>query len=557
MGLLSFLAVAFIATSVGEISFEEAVLAICGASDLEELEQEQTDHFRHLQEHPVHINLDSRSRLLASGLFSAYQVASLCDYRQRNGDILSVTELSVVDGFSGAPVNAYSLFVDFCSSGPAGTSSINRRSCVDADGRSSLKASGNDRSLSYGARTRVEIGRKMQICASINQTYTEDRTWTASALCFGKGHLEKIVIGNFNLKTGQGLVLWSGAGFSGTGSPDSFIKNATLLSGTHSFSGTSTLLGAGTEWNYSNHLITVASAFHNGRLLPVINVTKLKRTFQTGITAFHNGERFLASVDARACLRNTDIFLELASCPSAIAGTRVNFSYGNSLAAAVRYYSPEYKNPYANGMNSSSCTDERALTAAWKFSNGNFYGFTTADFCIFKSKAYPSQLKLVANCSYTITEKILLKSRISFRYRRNNEPCRTDFKVDLNYDDARFLFSGRFNYLRCISNSFLTYLEQGFRNDFLSIFLCEGAFHIDHWDDRIYAWQRDAPGTFSVPSFYGRGFWGSCFLRFTYKQTKLYLKASTIRYAGKQAESVSKRLPKTELKIQLTTSLGF
>jgi len=80
---------------------------------------------------------------------------------------------------------------------------------------------------------------------------------------------------------------------------------------------------------------------------------------------------------------------------------------------------------------------------------------------------------------------------------------------------------------------------------------------VDNWDDRIYVYERNAPGNYSVPAYYGRGVWGSLFIRFSYKQTKLYLRASMLRYAEKQAGSVSKRYPKTELKVQLTTSLGF
>ena len=32
-----------------------------------------------------------------------------------------------------------------------------------------------------------------------------------------------------------------------------------------------------------------------------------------------------------------------------------------------------------------------------------------------------------------------------------------------------------------------------------------GIFRIDEWNDRIYVYQQDAPGTFNVPAFYGRG----------------------------------------------------
>ena len=91
--------------------FAQAVLYLTGASDLESVPENEAERFRDLAERPLAINLASRSRLLSSGLFSAYQVATLIDYRNRSGDILSFRELSLVDGFSEEAVEALSFFI--------------------------------------------------------------------------------------------------------------------------------------------------------------------------------------------------------------------------------------------------------------------------------------------------------------------------------------------------------------------------------------------------------------------------------------------------------------
>ena len=95
---------------LGQPAFFEAVLTLTGASCIEELSEDEIIHYQNLASHPVDLNLAGRSRLLATGLLSPFQVASLLDYRGRTGEILSWTELSLVDGFSPAVADALRAF---------------------------------------------------------------------------------------------------------------------------------------------------------------------------------------------------------------------------------------------------------------------------------------------------------------------------------------------------------------------------------------------------------------------------------------------------------------
>ena len=52
---------------------------------------------------------------------------------------------------------------------------------------------------------------------------------------------------------------------------------------------------------------------------------------------------------------------------------------------------------------------------------------------------------------------------------------------------------------------FLTYVEGGRKNESSALYLRVTGFSIPVWDARIYCYERDAPGTFSVPSYNGRG----------------------------------------------------
>ena len=80
-------------------SFLQAVRTLSGVTDLEELDETEMERYTVLAAHPLPVNRTPRSRFLASGILSPYQVASLLDYRERNGDILSFAELARVDGF--------------------------------------------------------------------------------------------------------------------------------------------------------------------------------------------------------------------------------------------------------------------------------------------------------------------------------------------------------------------------------------------------------------------------------------------------------------------------
>ena len=81
----------FLALS-GPPEAEKALLTLTGASCVEELSEDEIQRFQSLAAHPVDLNQAGRSRLLATGLLTPFQVASLLDYRSRTGAVLSWSE---------------------------------------------------------------------------------------------------------------------------------------------------------------------------------------------------------------------------------------------------------------------------------------------------------------------------------------------------------------------------------------------------------------------------------------------------------------------------------
>ena len=78
----------------------------------------------------------------------------------------------------------------------------------------------------------------------------------------------------------------------------------------------------------------------------------------------------------------------------------------------------------------------------------------------------------------------------------------------------------------------------------VSAFLRATFFRVDNWDDRIYCYERDLPGSFSVPALYGRGHSVSAIIGVKTRRHSLHLKASLLRNASAGRPSSS------EIKIQ-------
>ena len=102
----------------------EAIARLAGAEDIEALDPSEVEMYEYLADHPLDLNRSSRAKLLSTGLFTPFQVASLLDYRDDSGDILSLTELSILPGFNPETVRFLAPFIRLLPHGrgcPPGT----------------------------------------------------------------------------------------------------------------------------------------------------------------------------------------------------------------------------------------------------------------------------------------------------------------------------------------------------------------------------------------------------------------------------------------------------
>ena len=151
-----------------------------------------------------------------------------------------------------------------------------------------------------------------------------------------------------------------------------------------------------------------------------------------------------------------------------------------------------------------------------------------------------------------ISGSLALKVRVSERLRTWGLPYRTDCRLDMLYYSRNIDACFRINAVKSDSYGILSYAEGQFKARTFKICLRLGAFCIDDWDDRIYAYERDVPGSYNVPAFYGRGFWtaltGSLRLA---RWGRVYLRTAFTGYPF-----VEKKKPgKAELKLMLKIKL--
>ena len=187
-----------------------AVMRFMGVTDLEDVDPYEVERLSEYCYDPIDINRSGVSDLEKSGLFTSYQIISLADYRNRHGDVLSLTELSSVDGFTGAIVGVLSPFISLEGGKPPGAGGQNAVG-QELAVRGGYKYNESDL-YTYGLKYRM-TSERVQLGLSASRAY-DARVHYPSAY---SGNISwnyrygKMIAGDFNARFGQGLCLWNSA----------------------------------------------------------------------------------------------------------------------------------------------------------------------------------------------------------------------------------------------------------------------------------------------------------------------------------------------------------
>ena len=535
------------------VSFEDAVLRITGAGCMEELDESVVERYRILHDHPLDLNSAPRSRLLSSGLLSPWQTAMLLDLRNRTGDILSYAELSLLEGFPSDFTEALRLFTVLRTSAPAAHTEYRRTShdfLLKASARSALPGDGIQ--TCYGLKYSMTLGERAELHWASRTTY-DSPGFTAgkfSVAYNGRSLPVKLLLGEYNARFGQGLAAWSGFSLSGFSSVSSFRRNGTGLSATSSFSGG--LHGAAAEVDVGKWALSAAYS-HKG-LLGLANVTRYGRTCTAGASAmFSKSGGAVASADFRAGFPGLSFFGEAAMdfrhhTPAALFGALWIPSYGYRLAVLARWYPAAFSSPLSGAVRSSTkVSDERGVSAGLQFP----WLSATFDLSDHPSKEgmqCKSVLVLSKEFRYGADSSGLSVKpslRVAARYRPDETlPLRTDLRGDLALSWGAARLNARYNALWYRDMAWLWYVEPGVvlpssgGRPTLNLWCRLTLFKVDDWDDRIYSYERDAPGSFNVPAYYGREYSASLYsaVRSASGRHRLCMRLSLVDYPWMEKE---------------------
>ena len=561
-----------------------------GSGSEEDTDPAEAERLEEFIEHPLRINMVSPSRIRESGLLTQYQLASLLDYRSRHGDVLSLTELSAVDGFGVDFVRRLSPFISLETGRLPGQSSSNPGNTyqefhIKGGIRSNEVLKGQ-----YAMKYRIEAGERFQASVAVSKSVDAKLpdTFTGNVFWYFRRHATKVAIGSFNARFGQGLALWNGMSISGSGKPSTYLKRSSNLSPSSSYTGDYAFTGLAAEMMIRDLRMTFLTALTGSEsdigLLPAANLSWLWPSGQVGMTHYADF-RFLSaglnipdmktSCDMAFTANGKDFFAEVvydwvSNVAASLAGVVFPVGENIRMASMLRYYPSAFHPTFSSAARASTkCSNEYGASISSEFSAGQWIringkdGFGSSSrrvqgtlsidgayFPVSKSEdaRRSFQMKSLGEIQVMLNEAVALKWRLAERVRTWGKPFHTDLRMDLFRYSRLVDLTLRTNLVNCSATSFLIYGEGTIKPKSLKFSLRCGIFIVDNWNDRIYAYERDIPGSFNVPAFYGRGYWVS--LAGNWKFTgwgRVYVRGSLTEYPLME----KKKPGKAELKLML------
>lgn len=519
-----------------DVRFNEAVLVLTGAGEIEELDEYEIDRYQKLSSSPLRLNSAGRPALLSSGLMTLYQVVSFLDYRSLSGPVMSFAELASIDGFNERVAEALSLFVLLDNpEAPAGRR-IDGEALANVSMKKQPVAEGHNLA---SCKSRLSIGREGRFELGLAAGKDYDAPFGRPSSYSGYVNVSRrrwnLTAGDFALRFGQGLALWSGFSMSGFSGERTFWKRSTGITPSWSLSGTSSHRGLAADVQLGKFGISVFASVPGLRrwcesggnpslsLMPGLNVSLYLRNGVISATTYGLwdgiGNRTMpsarlvpgggkVSVDARLCFRGVVLAGEVAwdimqNRIAACLSTDIPIKGNWRTALTVRHIPEGYDLSFSSPVRTwSGKTGESGISAGLFFRQSLF----TADYSMRSQDSGMRQLKMLFSSPFRINDAFSITCRITSRLRSYEKGIRTGLRTDLKYVRGNWNTVARYELLKFKGLAHLAYIEEGMVHESGAVYLRGTLYFIDKWDDRIYAYERDAPGSFNVPAYYGRGY---------------------------------------------------
>ncbi|MBQ6309929.1 MAG: hypothetical protein IJK74_00045 [Bacteroidales bacterium] len=523
-------------------------------------------HLQRLRRHPLNINSASRGAMEGTMLFTPFQIESIMNRIASSGPILSFAELELLYGFDEKTVERIKPYVVL--------GEAVRRSDKFLKDESTSIYSRYQRVLDPASeqhllRIRSSYLDRVDISAVIKGSSTQkqqDNYATGglaySGLKLGAIKIDKIVLGDFYARMGQGLAAWNGFSFSGAGETSGYARNAEPLS-LYTSSDTSRLLRGGAVSVSAGKLrINAGYSFLGEESVCGLSYTGRRTRYSLN---YFRKERVgsVVAADLLAGLPGTVVFAEGAWNPetssfAAVGGASLEMEKV-TLHFLLRGYGKDFSSPIGGAYSSlSKISNQQGVSLRM---TGALYRKTSfavgADY-----SAYPAPRYRVKDPSSTFKGYVKLSwDDSSFGSAADNELWIKGYiKRDVRYSSPRekeqtislktggkvlllsgvsLLLRGELNTLggRAISS----YLKLEKRN--IGCTVGAAVFHVRDWAARIYFPEAELPYSFSSHLLYGQGTDLGCLVRIRPSRwLSLYLK-----YQYRRGVSTAKAAVKVEL----------
>ena len=183
------------------------------------------DYYEGLASRRPDINGMSRAELERTHILSLFQIESLLEYRARCGNVLSEGELSLIDGFNDRLARICSVFFSFGKgAGRGGDGSSRHEITIKA-----VRPFGGD-GVSLTGKYRFSTASRWRFALTADNDAGEGLVnglpdfLSAFAAYEGGGAIRRAVVGDYTVRSGQGLVVWKSFALNSAVTPSSLMR---------------------------------------------------------------------------------------------------------------------------------------------------------------------------------------------------------------------------------------------------------------------------------------------------------------------------------------------
>lgn len=517
-----------------------------GGSDLEGL----VNYCEQLMEAPLDINSATEGELGAFPLLSPFQVASLLEYREQYGDILSRGELEQVDGFNAEKVDNLLPFISFGGSSsiyPSTEERISHKIVL----RGTRKFAAEDPWGYYG-KYQFKVGDKLQVGSTVSSNGVSAHLKVSGVSLGDKFLIRSGVVGDYSVRLGQGLLVWNSFSLSGAGDPSSLLKLGGMVVPYTASTPEEAFRGVGLSLGYADKV--EASLFFSEQIDRVVGGSVAFRgdRWRVGVNALASSEGGGVSVDGVCSIGRFRLFSEGAidfdGDGAILCGVVAPVTGSFECSALVRWYSPEYSAKYAGAFSSISSSKDQVggfVNMMWTPIPGIVWR-GTMDVVYYPAPRWGVKVPSFEVESSNELEwsrgdhEVLLRGR--YRYYGHQGRHQSGVRIHYSYKPSSGLYGAVRGevvwnniYKGTLSPGVASYLECGYLSagGKWDVVVRGTVYHIDEWDNRIYFYERDLPQSFSVPALYRRGWDIYGYIKYApLRRVGLYLKISTKMVKG-------------------------